>query len=160
MTLLLSAVAVPINTVFGVTCAILIARNEFPGKLIMMSMLDLPFSISPVVTGLPPETTSTICITNCCMVTDPAHFGRGGGEGQLGGGRYKPHWDTGCHLVPCSHQLYQSFCILADLCVMSSMVTCLQLADMLTLSCVTSSVGQSLSEGTHLLLGFNPCPQQ
>ena len=51
MTLLLSAVAVPINTVFGVTCAILIARNEFPGKLVMMSMLDLPFSISPVVTG-------------------------------------------------------------------------------------------------------------
>ena len=43
--------AVPINTVFGVTCAILIARNEFPGKLVMMSMLDLPFSISPVVTG-------------------------------------------------------------------------------------------------------------
>lgn len=52
MTLLLSAVAVPINTVFGVTCAILISRNEFPGKLVMMSMLDLPFSISPVVTGL------------------------------------------------------------------------------------------------------------
>jgi len=51
MTLLLSAVAVPINTVFGVTCAILIARNEFPGKLILTSMLDLPFSISPVVTG-------------------------------------------------------------------------------------------------------------
>ena len=53
MTLLLSAVAVPINTVFGVTCAILIARNEFPGKLILTSMLDLPFSISPVVTGQP-----------------------------------------------------------------------------------------------------------
>lgn len=56
MTLLLSAVAVPINTVFGVTSAILISRNEFPGKLVVMSMLDLPFSISPVVTGqLPPE---------------------------------------------------------------------------------------------------------
>lgn len=53
MTLLLSAVAVPINTVFGVTSAILIARNEFPGKLVVMSMLDLPFSISPVVTGQP-----------------------------------------------------------------------------------------------------------
>ncbi len=51
MTLLLSAVAVPINTVFGVTSAILISRNEFPGKLVVMSMLDLPFSISPVVTG-------------------------------------------------------------------------------------------------------------
>ena len=51
MTLLLAAVAVPINTVFGITCALLIARNEFPGKLIMTSMLDLPFSISPVVTG-------------------------------------------------------------------------------------------------------------
>jgi len=65
MTLLLSAVAVPINTVFGVTCAILIARNEFPGKLILTSMLDLPFSISPVVTGqLHPD-----LILVCCHVS-------------------------------------------------------------------------------------------
>ena len=52
MTLLLSAVAVPINTVFGVCTAILLARNDFPAKPIVISILDLPFSISPVVTGM------------------------------------------------------------------------------------------------------------
>lgn len=52
MTLLLSAVAVPINTAFGVAAAIQLARNDFPGKPIAISILDLPFSISPVVTGL------------------------------------------------------------------------------------------------------------
>lgn len=136
MTLLLSAVAVPINTVFGVTCAILIARNEFPGKLIMMSMLDLPFSISPVVTGLPfLELISTICITDCCLVTDLAPCLRGEGGG--------PHWATGCHLVTTISCIQ---CTLAELCTMSSLITCLQFADMLTLSCTTSSVGQSPSK--------------
>ena len=73
MTLLLSAVAVPINTVFGVTCAILIARNEFPGKLILTSMLDLPFSISPVVTGQLAAVASTpyfsmlLCLFACWL---------------------------------------------------------------------------------------------
>ena len=52
MTLLLSAVAVPINTVFGVVAAILLARNDFPAKPLVISILDLPFSISPVVTGM------------------------------------------------------------------------------------------------------------
>jgi sulfate transport system permease protein len=52
MTLLLSAVAVPINTVFGVSAALLLARNEFPGKVFAITLLDLPFSISPVVTGM------------------------------------------------------------------------------------------------------------
>lgn len=51
MTLLLSLVAVPINTVFGITSAIFLARNDFPGKVFAISVLDLPFSISPVVTG-------------------------------------------------------------------------------------------------------------
>ena len=51
LTLLLAAVAVPINTAFGVTFAILLVRSEFWGKTLVMSMLDLPFSISPVVTG-------------------------------------------------------------------------------------------------------------
>ena len=51
MTLLLTAVAVPINTLVGITAAIYIARNEFVGKTLMVAMLDLPFSISPVVTG-------------------------------------------------------------------------------------------------------------
>lgn len=52
MTLLLSAVAVPINTVFGICTAILLARNDFPAKPFVISILDLPFSISPVVTGM------------------------------------------------------------------------------------------------------------
>ena len=52
MTLLLSMVAVPLNTLFGVSAAIFLARNNFPGKIFAISLLDLPFSISPVVTGL------------------------------------------------------------------------------------------------------------
>lgn len=52
MTLLLALVAVPVNTVFGVTAAIFLSRNDFPGKVVAISILDLPFSISPVVTGM------------------------------------------------------------------------------------------------------------
>lgn len=52
LTLMLAAVAVPVNTLFGVVAAINITRNEFPGKVLLLSLLDLPFSISPVVTGL------------------------------------------------------------------------------------------------------------
>ena len=54
LTLLLAVVAVPINTVFGVVAALQITRNEFPGKTFAMALLDLPFSISPVVTGAQP----------------------------------------------------------------------------------------------------------
>lgn len=52
LTLMLAAIAVPLNTLFGTVAAILITRNEFPGKVLLLSLLDLPFSISPVVTGL------------------------------------------------------------------------------------------------------------
>ncbi|GIL78826.1 hypothetical protein Vretifemale_8195 [Volvox reticuliferus] len=52
MTLLLALVTVPLNTVFGTVAAINLTRNDFPGKVFLMSLLDLPFSISPVVTGL------------------------------------------------------------------------------------------------------------
>ncbi|KAK9863847.1 hypothetical protein WJX84_011470 [Apatococcus fuscideae] len=52
MTGLLALVAVPLNTLFGVTAAIQITRNEFRGKSVLISLLDLPFSISPVVAGL------------------------------------------------------------------------------------------------------------
>lgn len=45
----------PINTVVGIVAAINITRSEFPGKTLMVAMLDLPFSISPVVTGPPPS---------------------------------------------------------------------------------------------------------
>ncbi|GAB4813199.1 hypothetical protein N2152v2_000245 [Parachlorella kessleri] len=52
MTLLLALVAVPINTAFGTAAAIFLARNDFPGRVVAISILDLPFSISPVVTGM------------------------------------------------------------------------------------------------------------
>ena len=52
MTGLMAACAVPINTIWGVAAALLIARNEFRWKPALLSILDLPFSISPVVAGM------------------------------------------------------------------------------------------------------------
>ncbi|MBM5808126.1 MAG: sulfate ABC transporter permease subunit CysW [Cyanobacteria bacterium M_surface_10_m2_179] len=52
MTLLMTAIAVPANTVFGLAAATAIARRQFPGKALLLSVIDLPFSISPVVVGL------------------------------------------------------------------------------------------------------------
>ncbi|KAK9834381.1 hypothetical protein WJX74_000237 [Apatococcus lobatus] len=52
MTGLLALTAVPLNTLFGVVAAIQITRNNFWGKSVLISLLDLPFSISPVVAGL------------------------------------------------------------------------------------------------------------
>lgn len=52
MTLLMTAIAVPANTIFGLAAATAIARRQFPGKALLLSVIDLPFSISPVVVGL------------------------------------------------------------------------------------------------------------
>ncbi|BAZ43706.1 sulfate ABC transporter, inner membrane subunit CysW [Chondrocystis sp. NIES-4102] len=52
LTLIATAIAVPINTVFGLCAAWLIARNRFRGRTLLLSIIDLPFSISPVVAGL------------------------------------------------------------------------------------------------------------
>lgn len=52
LTLLMAAIAVPINTVFGLCAAWVIARDRFPGRTLLVSIIDLPFSISPVVAGL------------------------------------------------------------------------------------------------------------
>jgi sulfate transport system permease protein len=52
LTLLLALVAVPVNTVFGLCAAWVIARHKFPGRTLLLSVIDLPFSISPVVAGL------------------------------------------------------------------------------------------------------------
>ncbi|OUL17452.1 sulfate ABC transporter permease subunit CysW [Nostoc sp. 106C] len=52
LTLLLALIAVPINAIFGLCAAWAIARHNFPGKAIVLSIIDLPFSISPVVAGL------------------------------------------------------------------------------------------------------------
>jgi len=52
MTLLTAAIAVPANTIFGLAAATAIARKKFRGKALFLSIIDLPFSISPVVVGL------------------------------------------------------------------------------------------------------------
>lgn len=52
LTLMLAAIALPLNTVFGLCAAWAIARRKFPGRAFVLSIIDLPFSISPVVAGL------------------------------------------------------------------------------------------------------------
>jgi sulfate/thiosulfate transport system permease protein len=52
LTLLLALISVPLNAVFGLCAAWAIARHKFPGRAIVLSIIDLPFSISPVVAGL------------------------------------------------------------------------------------------------------------
>ncbi|GMV56805.1 MAG: putative sulfate ABC transporter, permease protein CysW [Betaproteobacteria bacterium] len=52
LTLLTAAVAVPLNLVFGVAAAWCIAKYEFRGKAFLTTLIDLPFSVSPVVAGL------------------------------------------------------------------------------------------------------------
>jgi sulfate/thiosulfate transport system permease protein len=52
LTLLMVAVAVPLNTVFGVGCALLLVRHRWWGNRIVDTVLNLPFAISPIVVGL------------------------------------------------------------------------------------------------------------
>lgn len=52
LTLLVAAIAVPLNTVFGVAAAWVIARFDFFGKNFLLTLIDLPFSVSPVIAGL------------------------------------------------------------------------------------------------------------
>jgi sulfate/thiosulfate transport system permease protein len=52
LTLLIALVCVPLNTAFGLCAAWAIARSRFRGRALVISILDLPFSISPVVAGL------------------------------------------------------------------------------------------------------------
>ena len=52
LTLLMVAVAVPLNTVFGVGCAILLVRRRWWGNRIVDTIINLPFAISPIVIGL------------------------------------------------------------------------------------------------------------
>jgi sulfate transport system permease protein len=52
LTLLAAAISVPLNLVFGVAAAWAIAKFEFPGTQILITLIDLPFSVSPVVAGL------------------------------------------------------------------------------------------------------------
>ena len=52
LTLLITAIAVPVNTVFGIVCALAIVRRKFPGKGLLNAFIDLPLALSPVVVGL------------------------------------------------------------------------------------------------------------
>jgi sulfate transport system permease protein len=52
LTLIITAIAVPLNTVFGITVAVLIVRRRFPGKGLLNAFVDLPLALSPVVVGL------------------------------------------------------------------------------------------------------------
>jgi sulfate/thiosulfate transport system permease protein len=52
LTILVTAIAVPINTIFGVGCALLLVRTNFRGRALINAIIDLPFAISPVVIGL------------------------------------------------------------------------------------------------------------
>ena len=52
LTLTVAAISVSLNLVFGVTAAWAITKFEFPGKTFLISLIDLPFSVSPVISGL------------------------------------------------------------------------------------------------------------
>jgi sulfate transport system permease protein len=52
LTLLTAAIAVPANLVFGVCASWAVAKHDFAGKSLLVSLIDLPFSVSPVVAGL------------------------------------------------------------------------------------------------------------
>src|SRR3954471_13957870 len=52
LTLIITAIAVPLNTVFGIVCALAIVRRRFPGKGLVNAFVDLPLALSPVVVGL------------------------------------------------------------------------------------------------------------
>jgi sulfate/thiosulfate transport system permease protein len=52
LTLLIAAIAVPANLVFGVAAAWAIAKFEFPGRQVLTTLIDLPFAVSPVISGM------------------------------------------------------------------------------------------------------------
>ncbi len=52
LTLLIAAIAVPLNTLFGVAAAWAIAKYQFPGRSLLLTLVDLPFAVSPVISGL------------------------------------------------------------------------------------------------------------
>jgi sulfate/thiosulfate transport system permease protein len=52
LTILIALIAVPLNTVFGIACALVLVRQRFRGKAVLNAFVDLPFALSPVVVGL------------------------------------------------------------------------------------------------------------
>jgi sulfate transport system permease protein len=52
LTLLIASIAVPLNVVFGVAAAWCISKFEFPGRNLLVTLIDLPFAVSPVISGM------------------------------------------------------------------------------------------------------------
>src|SRR6476661_5347125 len=52
LTLLIASIAVPVNLIFGVAAAWCISKFEFPGKHLLVTLIDLPFAVSPVISGM------------------------------------------------------------------------------------------------------------
>jgi sulfate/thiosulfate transport system permease protein len=52
LTLLIAVIVVPLNFIFGIAAAWLIAKYDFWGKSVLLTLIDLPFSVSPVISGL------------------------------------------------------------------------------------------------------------
>jgi sulfate transport system permease protein len=52
LTLLIAGIAVPVNLVFGVAAAWCISKFDFPGKNVLVTLIDLPFAVSPVISGM------------------------------------------------------------------------------------------------------------
>jgi sulfate transport system permease protein len=52
LTLEIALIAVPLNTIFGIGCALLLVRTKFRGKAVLNALIDIPFAVSPVVIGL------------------------------------------------------------------------------------------------------------
>ena len=52
LTMFIAAICVPLNTAFGLAAAWSITKFQFPGKSLLLTLIDLPFSVSPVVAGL------------------------------------------------------------------------------------------------------------
>ena len=52
LTLTITLIAVPVNTVFGIVAALALVRRRFPGRALLNAVIDLPFALSPVIIGL------------------------------------------------------------------------------------------------------------
>ncbi|MGC4002522.1 MAG: sulfate ABC transporter permease subunit CysW [Pirellulales bacterium] len=52
VTILTAAIAVPLNIVFGIAASWAIAKFEFPGKSLLLTLIDLPFGVSPIISGM------------------------------------------------------------------------------------------------------------
>src|SRR4051812_27288890 len=52
LTLVTAAIAVPLNLVFGLSASWAIAKFDFPGRNVLITLIDLPFAVSPVISGM------------------------------------------------------------------------------------------------------------